>query len=213
MPYTVLDVQAMPRAERSRTRKLHDAFMRGLAAKHPDLRVIVKDVAHSHDQLPAWDEWDVEAKFQVMYGEGKLDEVSAQRWESLTRLTDELHASNLVVISAPMWNFGVPWFLKRWLDAVVQARLTFEAREGTYVGLLAGRRAVILTTRDGAYAPPSPWASHDFHVPYLKSVLGLMGLGPIEVVAGEPLYAAGPEVGARALEQAVAAAESLGRAM
>lgn len=112
-----------------------------------------------------------------------------------------------------MWNFGVPWFLKRWLDAVVQARLTFEAREGTYVGLLAGRRAVILTTRDGAYAPPSPWASHDFHVPYLKSVLGLMGLGPIEVVAGEPLYAAGPEVGARALEQAVAAAESLGRAM
>lgn len=213
MPYTVLDIQAMPRGDRSRTRKLHDAFLRGLKAKRPDVRIMSKDLAHEHDRLPAFDEWDVEAKFEVMYGEGKLDELGAQRWEALTKLTDELHTADCVVVSAPMWNFGIPWFLKRWLDAVVQGRLTFEYVNGQFNGLLKGRRAVILTTRDGAYGPGTPYAPYDFHVPYLKAVLGLVGLAPIDVVVGEPMVMGGPEVGAKALEQAMAEAEKLGRSL
>lgn len=212
MPFTVLDVQAMPRGERSRTRKVHDAFIRGLLAARPDARIEVKDLAHHHDSLPAFDEWDVEAKFEMMYGEGKLDELGAKRWNELTKLTDELHGADLVLVSAPMWNFGVPWHLKRWIDAVVQGRLTWEYAHGAYTGLLKGRRAVILSTRDGDFSAGSPFAALDHHVPYLKTILGFMGLDPIEVVVAEPLMAAGPEVSARALEQAMLTAEQLGRA-
>jgi FMN-dependent NADH-azoreductase len=212
MPFTVLDVQAMPRGARSRTRKLHDGFLRGLKAARPEAHIVTKDLAHHFDELPAFDEWDVEAKFEMMYGQGKLDEAGAKRWSALTALTDELHASNLVLISAPMWNFGVPWMLKRWLDSVVQGRLTFEFVNGGFNGLLKGRRAVVLTTRDGAYST-GEYAAWDFHVPYLKAILGLMGLSPIDFVVGEPMINGGPEVGAKALEQAIGASEALGRTM
>lgn len=213
MPLNVLDIQAMPRAERSRTRKVHDAFMRGLRAKHPDVQVLVKDLAHRHDELPVFDEWDVEAKFEMIYGNGKLDEVGAQRWNALTKLTDELHACHLLVVSAPMWNFNVPWFLKRWIDAVVQGRLTWEYVDGAYKGLLGGRRAVILTSRDGQYQPGSPMAGLDHHLPYLETILGFMGLGPIDKVIAEPMALGGPEVAAQALERAVIDAEKLGRSL
>jgi FMN-dependent NADH-azoreductase len=81
-----------------------------------------------------------------------------------------------------MWNFQIPWYLKRWLDCVVQARLTFGVSEAGYEGLLKGRACVILTTRDGMYGPGSPMESLDFQLPYLKHILGFMGLGPVHIV-------------------------------
>lgn len=209
MPFTVLDVQAMPRGERSRTRKLHEAFFKSLAKAHPDLHVIKKDLVQGFDALPAFDEWDVEAKFEVMYGEGKLDEQGAKRWAALTALTDELHSANLVVIAAPMWNFSVPWMLKRWLDAVAQARLTFEFVDGQFRGLLKGRRAVVLTTRDGGYTN-TDFTAVDFQTPYLKWILGFMGLDPVDFVIAEPMALGGPEVAQKALADAITRAQALG---
>ena len=126
----------------------------------------------------------------------------------LKRLT-----ATLVVVSAPMWNFSIPWHLKRWLDCVVQGRLTFEFRDGGYHGLLTGRPAVLITTRDGSYAPGSEYAALDFHMPYLKTVLGLMGLGPFHEIIAEPMVLAGPEVAAAALASAVQRARELGASL
>ncbi|MFT3766952.1 MAG: NAD(P)H-dependent oxidoreductase [Minicystis sp.] len=209
----VLDVNVLPRGETSRTRKLRDAFMRAFFAKHPESQRINVDLADIHGKLPAFDEWDISAKFEMLYGEGRLDEAQAARWDALSVLTDQLHTADLVVISAPMWNFGVPWHLKRWLDCVVQGRLTFEYRDGGFHGLLKGREAVILTTRDGAYPPGTPEAALDFQVPYLKTILGLIGLGPIHTVIAEPMALGGPEVAAAALEAAVESATALGASL
>lgn len=206
----LLDVFAIPRGHRSRTRKLHDAFLRGYMKSHPDANHISLDLARDHENLPVFDEWDVEAKFEMAYGEGKLDEQMAQRWNALTQLTDQLHVSDLLVVSTPMWNFSIPWMLKRWIDCVVQGRLTFEVRDGQYHGLLAGRPAVILVSRDGAYGPGTPFANADYQVPYLKQVLGFMGFGPIHVIAAEPMMLLGPQVGAAELEKAMIQAEALG---
>ncbi len=208
---TLLDVFALPRTGRSRTRKLRDAFLAGYRDKHPDARVVSMDLARDYRELPTLDEWDIEAKFEVAYGEGKLDDKGAARWAALTRLTDQLHACEVVLISAPMWNFSIPWHLKRWLDSVIQTGLTFEMANGGYRGLLGGRAAVVLTTRDGAYAGGSPLAALDHQIPYLKTVLGFMGLAPVHTVVGEPMVAAGPEVGQAALARAAAEAKELGR--
>jgi FMN-dependent NADH-azoreductase len=205
----VLDVNVLPRAEASRTRKLRDAFMDAYFARHPEAQRIRVDLADEHGRLPAFDEWDISAKFEMLYGEGNLDEAHAERWDALSALTDQLHTASLVVVSAPMWNFSVPWHLKRWLDCVVQGRLTFEYRDGGFHGLLTGRQAVILTTRDGAYGAGTPFAELDFHVPYLRSVLGLMGLGPIHDVIAEPMALGGPEVATAALEGAMGRAAAL----
>lgn len=205
----ILDVNVLPRGETSRTRKLRDAFMSAYLAKHPDAERISVDLAESYGNLPAFDEWDVSAKFEMLYGEGNLTEVQAERWNALSALTDQLHTASLVVVSAPMWNFSIPWHLKRWLDCVVQGRLTFELRDGQFNGLLTGRPAVILTTRDGMYPAGSEYEKLDFHIPYLKTVLGLMGLAPIYDVAAEPMALGPPELVATALDTAIGRAKEL----
>lgn len=205
----VLDVNVLPRGDASRTRKLRDAFMGAYVAAHPGAQQLRVDLAETASSLPAFDEWDISAKFEMLYGEGTLDEAHAERWSALSALTDQLHTASVVVVSAPMWNFAIPWHLKRWLDCVVQGRLTFEVRDNQFHGLLTGRPAVILTTRDGSYAPGTPYAALDFHVPYLHAVLGLMGLGPIHVVVAEPLAPFDPETAAAALDAAMTKARQL----
>jgi FMN-dependent NADH-azoreductase len=209
----VLDLYALPRVERSRTRRLRDAFFRAYLEKNPETQRIEIDLARDYDELPAWDEWDVQTKFEMLYGEGVLDEEMAARWNALSRWTDQLHAANLVVVSTPMWNLSIPWQLKRWIDAVVQARLTFEVNKGEFKGLLTGRPVVLLVTRDGAYPPGSPLESWDHQVPYLKSILGFMGLGPFHEVIAEPLGFGGPEVARQVLETALAQATKLGNTL
>jgi FMN-dependent NADH-azoreductase len=185
---TVLDVQALPRTHLSRTRRLRDALLEGLTEGRDDLAINTLDLAHDHEALPAIDSWDISAKFEVAYGDGTLDEAQATRWDRIVRLTDQLHSSSLVVISAPMWNFTIPWHLKRWLDCVVQAKLTFDATASGFDGLLKGRPVVLLSTRDAFLGAGSGMEAFDFHLPYLQAVCGFMGLGPIHTVLAEGLF-------------------------
>jgi FMN-dependent NADH-azoreductase len=182
----VLDVHFLPRAKQSRTAALRAHFRQKYSECHPDTQYIEVDLARMANDLPALDEWDVTARYELMYGDGKLDERGAERWDALTRLTDQLHAANLLLISAPMWNLSIPWPIKRWLDCVVQSRLTFELDpQGGFRGLLAGRPAILLTTRDSAYHAGTPYAALDFQIPYLCTILQVMGLGPIHSAIAE----------------------------
>lgn len=211
----VLDLYALPRGGRSRTRKLRDAFFEAYLDANPGTQRLEVDLVRDVDKLPAWDEWDVQTKFEMAYGEGNLDEEMAARWNALARWTDQLHSANLVVVSTPMWNFSVPWHLKRWIDAVVQTRLTFDfdRKKNEFKGLLTGRPVVLLVTRDGAYPPGSPYAAMDFQVPYLKAIFGLIGLGPLHEVIAEPMTMMGPQVGKEMLAAAVQKATELGRTL
>ena len=209
----LLDVFALPRGLRSRTRKLREAFLHGYAGAHPDAVRHELDLARDHAQLPCLDEWDIEAKFEMMYGEGELDEEQARHWNALTRLTDQLHSADVIVVSAPMWNFSVPWMLKKWIDCVTQARLTWEVRGTEYHGLLKGRQGVILATRDGAYPEGTPGAAWDFQLPYLKHMLNFIGIGPVHTVVAEGLMPAGGKMQLSMLEVAMKQAEALGRTL
>ena len=209
----VLDVFALPRGARSRTLRLREAFLRGYTSKHPQAQRLELDLARDHARLPSIDEWDIQAKFEMMYGEGKLDGEAAKHWNAITQLTDQLHFADLIVLSCPMWNFGVPWMVKKWIDCVAQARLTWEHQNGVYQGLLKGRAAVILTTRDGAYAAGTPYETVDFQLPYLRQMFGFLGIDPVHVVVGEPMMALGRDAGVQALEKACSEAETLGRSL
>ncbi|HMY59992.1 MAG TPA: NAD(P)H-dependent oxidoreductase [Pseudomonadota bacterium] len=208
-----LDVNVLPRGQASRTRKLYNAFFDTWLEKDPERRRISLNLADDYRSLPVFDEWDITAKFEMLYGEGKLDERGAERWAALTQLTDQLHSADMVVITAPMWNFSIPWHLKRWIDCVVQGRLTFEYLDGQFRGLLGGRPAVLLTSRDGIYTPGTELAALDFQVPYLRTILGLIGLNPIHEVIAEPMMLAGPDAGVAALQVAVDKARALAESL
>ncbi|MBI2394423.1 MAG: NAD(P)H-dependent oxidoreductase [Deltaproteobacteria bacterium] len=209
---TIFDVHALPRGAKSRTRRLRDAFLGAYRERHGEaVRHVELDLARDHGTLPVFDEWDIQARLEVAFGEGDLDEESARRWAALTKLTDQLHACDVLLLSCPMWNFSVPWYVKRWIDCVVQAKLTFEVKDGQYQGLLGGRSAVVVTTRDGSYPEGSPLAAFDFQVPYLRMVLGFVGFSQVRVVVAEPMAAAGPAVAEDALRQAIDASAAVAR--
>lgn len=207
---TVLDVFVLPRGERSRTRRVRAAFFEGFAEKHPEEPRIELDLVRTVDELPKIDEWDVEARFEMAYGEGRLDEAMAQRWSAMTRFTDQLYASRLIVVSTPMWNFSIPWYLKRWIDTVVQARLTFQNQGDRFVGLLANKRVIVLTTRDGEYGPASPTAALDFELPYLRAIFGFIGCKEVEVITADGMAYEGR---AQSLTDACDRARSLGSSL
>lgn len=106
-------------------------------------------------------------------------------------LIAELQAADVVVIGSPMYNFGISSTLKAWFDHVLRARVTFRYTENRPVGLLAGRKAVVIETRAGVYSE-GPAAVMDGQEPHLRAMLSFVGLDDARFVRVEGT-AFGPE--------------------
>jgi len=98
-------------------------------------------------------------------------------------LIAELKSADLLVIGAPMYNLNVPTQLKNWFDLVARARQTFCYTETYPQGLVEGVKAVVLSSRGGIHVGQETEAV----TPYLKAVLGLMGIHEVEFIYAEGL--------------------------
>ena len=116
-------------------------------------------------------------------------------------LIDELREADLIVIGAPMYNFGISSTLKSWFDHVLRARVTFRYTEAGPEGLLKDKRAVVIETRAGVYSK-GPASAMDGQEPHLRTMLGFMGIDDVRFVRVEGL-AFGPEAAAATLAEAV----------
>lgn len=96
-------------------------------------------------------------------------------------LVDELLAADLVVLGAPMYNFGVPAAAKAWIDQIARAGRTFTYTATGPKGLLVGKRLVVVTSSGSNPAMLAP-AGLDFVVPYLKAIFGLLGVTEVHVI-------------------------------
>ncbi|GIU20013.1 FMN-dependent NADH-azoreductase [Shewanella colwelliana] len=114
------------------------------------------------------------------------DELTLRQQQALDlsdRLIEELKSHDTLVIAAPMYNFSIPTQLKNWIDLIARAGVTFTYTETGPKGLLEGKRAILLTTRGGVHKD----GVSDHVVPYLKTVLGFIGITDVETVYGEAL--------------------------
>jgi FMN-dependent NADH-azoreductase len=116
-------------------------------------------------------------------------------------LIAELKAADLVVIGAPMYNFGMPSTLKAWFDHVLRARVTFRYSEAGPEGLLKGKKTVVIESRAGLYSE-GPAAAMDSQEPHLRTLLGFIGLDDVAFVRAEKL-AFGPEAAEASIAEAV----------
>jgi FMN-dependent NADH-azoreductase len=111
------------------------------------------------------------------------------------RLSDELiaelKAADTVVIGAPMYNFSVPTTLRAWFDHVLRAGVTFKYVDGAVRGLLGGKRVIVIESRGGLYSE-GPAQAVDFQEPYLKHLLGFIGIADVTFVRAEKI-GYGPE--------------------
>jgi FMN-dependent NADH-azoreductase len=117
-------------------------------------------------------------------------------------LVNELLAADSIVIGTGLINFNIYSSLKTWIDNVARAGLTFKYTESGPVGLATGKKVYIVLASGGVYSQ-GPAAGMNHAVPYLKSVLGFLGITEVETIYVEGL-AFGPE----AAEKAIGAAKS-----
>jgi FMN-dependent NADH-azoreductase len=112
-------------------------------------------------------------------------------------LIAEIQAADVVVLGVPMINFGIPASLKNWIDAISRAKVTFQYTAQGPEGLLKGKKVYAVMARGGKYRG-SP---ADSQVPYLRQVLGFLGMTDVEFIYAEGL-AMGPDAEAAALSEA-----------
>ncbi|MFW6403395.1 NAD(P)H-dependent oxidoreductase [Acinetobacter baumannii] len=121
--------------------------------------------------------------FQALRGAENVNQ-DIQRIVTLSdELIAELKSADLLIIGAPMYNLNVPTQLKNWFDLVARARQTFRYTETYPQGLVEGVKAVVVSSRGGIHVGQETEAV----TPYLKAVLGLMGIHDVDFIYAEGL--------------------------
>lgn len=196
----ILIVDSAATGEASVSRKLTRALADTLQRRDPAARIVRRDVGAA--PVPHLTEATVPA-----IRAGIVETPEAERALALSdELVAELKDADVIVIGAPMYNFGMPSTLKAWFDHVLRARLTFRYTEAGPEGLLKGKKAAVIEARAGLYSE-GPAAAMDSQEPHLRTLLGFMGIDDVAFIRAEKL-AFGPEAAAAAIEEAIAALES-----
>ncbi|MFC3714097.1 FMN-dependent NADH-azoreductase [Sphingoaurantiacus capsulatus] len=189
----ILVVNSAATGETSVSKTLIKGFIETVRANDPAASVVTRDVGH--EPLPHL----TAASLAGVRGQPSTDAERAARATS-DALIAELRAADLIVIGAPMYNFGIASTLKAWFDHVLRAGETFRYTAAGPEGLLTGKRAIVVETRGGLYSE-GPAAVMDAQEPHLRTLLGFVGITDITFVRAERL-GMGPEAGAAAINAA-----------
>lgn len=196
MMKTLLAISSSPGLSQSHSRNLVQTFVDAFKKNVPKSAVMVRDLGEQPP--PHLDEATIGAFYtpaDLLNGEQKNTLALSDK------LIEELEAADVIVIGAPMHNFSIPSGLKTYIDHVARVGRTFQYTENGPRGLLQGKKVFVLTTRGGDYSQ-APLAAFDHQEPYLRTVLGFIGLDDIEFVSCQGM-AMGEEAGQKALSVAV----------
>ena len=171
----VLHIISSPRGEASFSIKLGNAVVEKLLARFPGSEV--KSVNLLEGGVPHLEQTHL-ASFFTPADQRNADSLAAVKYsdEAIQDIID----ADILVIGAPLYNFGVHSSLKAWIDQIIRAGITFSHSEKGAEGLIKGKKVYIAMSSGGIYSE-GPWQSYDFVVPYLKHVLGFIGLTDITV--------------------------------
>ena len=121
---------------------------------------------------------------------------------------DEFLAADIVVVGAPMYNFGIPSQLKAWIDRLAVAGKTFRYTEAGPQGLCGGKKVIVASSRGGVFSAGAPTAAFDFQETYLRALFGFLGITDVNFVRAEGV-AMGPEARTKAIDSAKGEASRL----
>ena len=195
----LLHIVATPRGGDSRTLKVSQAFLRAFSGKNPDCAIDELNVATA--DLPGLSLKMISGKY-VLLGGKELDDKLKEAWSPIERHIERFLSAEGYLISVPMWNFGIPYPLKQYIDLIVQPKYLFHYTETGVEGLVKNRKMIVITSRGGDYSKGSPFHSYDFQEPYLRAVFGFVGLTDITFINAQPMDALGQEVQDKKIEEA-----------
>ena len=179
----ILQINSSARRDASHSSRLAARLVARLREADPGATLVVRDVGAAPP--PALDEAALgaiftppEARTEAQRARVALDDA----------LIDEVRDADVVVLGVPMYNFGVPSPLKNWIDAVARAGATFRYTERGPEGLLRGKKVYVALARGARYRDTPA----DSQVPWLRTVLGFLGMTDVTFVYAEGL-AMGPD--------------------
>jgi FMN-dependent NADH-azoreductase len=199
----ILVVSSSANGDASVSSQLAGRFVDSVREHNPDATIVLRDVGAR--PLPHLTQETVAA----IKGEPATPaELEARALSD--SLVAELQAADVILIASPMYNFGISSTLKSWFDHVARAGITFRYTENGPEGLLKGKKTIAILSRAGLYSE-GPGAAMDGQEPYLRAMLGFVGLDDVTWIRAEKL-AFGPEAAAQAIEDAAAALHGIARA-
>jgi FMN-dependent NADH-azoreductase len=173
---TLLQITSSP-LQTSISSELTSEFAKAWRAKNPDGKVVLRNLADAPPK-PIDQTW-IGAAFTPEGG--RTDEQKAVLAAS-DALIAELGQADEIVIGVAMHNFSVPSVLKLWIDQVARSGKTFKYGENGPEGLLKGRKATVLVASGGVYEVGTPAGALNFVEPYLRAVLGFLGITDVKFV-------------------------------
>jgi len=194
----ILQINASARSEGANSTRVANTIVDRLKAANPGAKVSLRDLAVTPH--PMLDEAALGALFTP--ADQRTPEQAA-RAALDDALIAEIQAHDTIVLGVPMYNFGVSVQLKNWIDAIARVGVTFRYTETGPEGLLKGKKVYVALARGGLYRG----TDKDAQVPYLKTVLGFLGMTDLQFIYAEGL-AMGPEAAEKGFAQARADLEA-----
>ena len=162
------------------SRQLTQTFVEVWKKENPESEVVERDLAQT--TLPhITDEWMLAAHSDP----ATLTHAQREVLSISDTLVDELMAADTIVIGAPMYNLTVSAPLKAWIDQIVRAGRTVLWSATGAEGVLKGKKVFVLTSRGGSFRPGTPTAQYDHQEPYLRHILGFIGLTDVTFIHAE----------------------------
>ena len=190
----ILQINGSARSQAGNSTRLANDIVARLQAANPNARLTVRDLgANPHPML------DAAALGALFTPAEQRTPDQAARVALDDALIAEVKAADVLVLGVPMYNFGIPAQLKNWLDAITRAGVTFRYTESGPEGFLTGRKVYVALARGGRYRG----TANDTQTPYLKLILGFLGMTDVHFI-----YAEGLNMGPEATQQGFAEAEA-----
>jgi FMN-dependent NADH-azoreductase len=193
----ILLILGSPRGHASYSHQIARRIVDDLKSRYPSAKVVVRNL--TKEPLPEVSDAFVTGR---VLAKDKRTAAEAHALALSDVLVGELMAADVLVLATPMHNFGISASAKTWIDQIVRPGVTFSYSDKGPIGLVNDKKAVLVLARGGIYAE-GPMKQYDFQEPYLRTVLGFIGITDIDVVRIE-----GVALGDDAVRNAVTSAKA-----
>jgi FMN-dependent NADH-azoreductase len=174
----LLHVICTPRGLASNTARVSSCLLEAMHEADDSLEVSSLDLFRT--DLPSVAGKNIESKYRLMTGQG-IDDDAQESWSQIEKTIDQFLAADVYLLTVPMWNLGIPYALKYYIDAIVQPGYLFRyTPDGQVEGLVKDKTMVIVISSGSDYRADD-MAPYNFVESYLRAIFGFVGLTDIHV--------------------------------
>ena len=175
----ILQIIASAQGANSYSTRLSQGIIDKLLAAHPGSTVVVRDLARH--PFPHLEEAHLQAYFTPAESRSPAQQQAVRHSDEAIA---EVLAADVLVIGSPFYNFAIASSLKSWLDHLTRANITFRYTSTGPEGLITGKKVYVAMASGGIYSE-GPGQASDFAAPYLRYMLGFLGMTDVTVARAE----------------------------